>query len=90
MIELSEKLIFMGEEPKNDGKLRDNVGNFLNAYTALTPDGKVAFLVALDKSIKNKDAREKRMYIALLKAARDGKSVDEAIESMSKAEKEEG
>jgi hypothetical protein len=75
----------MAEEPKNNEKLRQNVENFLNAYKGLSSDGRVAFLVSLDKSIKGKDEREKRMYIALLKAARDGKNTDEAIDVMSKA-----
>ena len=76
----------MAEEPKNDPKLRANVENFLNSYNRLAPEGRVSFLVALDKAIKNKNDKEKRMYIALLKAARDSKNVDQAIEGMSKAE----
>ncbi|MFC1559951.1 hypothetical protein ACFLZ2_00385 [Candidatus Margulisiibacteriota bacterium] len=78
----------MVEEPKNNELLRKNVENFLRSYGTLSADGRVAFLVSLDKSIKGKNEREKRMYIALLKAARDGKDIDQAIESMDKASKE--
>ena len=80
----------MIEELKNNEKLRRDVEVFLNSYNALPPDGKVGFLVSLDKSLKSKSEREKKMYIALLKAARDEKDVDQAIEEMSKAEKGEG
>lgn len=77
----------MIETPKNDMRLRDNISRFLNAYSILTPDGRIAFLVALDKAIKNKTDREKKMHITLLKCARDGKNVEEAIGELNKAEK---
>ena len=79
----------MIEELKSSEKLHEDVDNFLKAYNTLPPDGRVAFLVSLDKSIKDKSSTDKRIYIALLNAAQNGKNIDETIEEMDKARRGE-
>jgi len=66
-------------------RLENDVKHFLEVYKTLSPAGKAHFEAQLAASIKNQDERTKKLYRALLQAAKDGKEIEEAIEAMQKA-----
>jgi len=66
-------------------RLRKDVKRFLEVYKVLSPEGKAQFEAQMAGSIKDHDEKSKKLYYALLKAARDGKGIEEAIEGMKKA-----
>jgi len=66
-------------------KLLSDVKRFLEVYKVLSPEGKAQFEAQMAGSIKDQDEKTKKLYQALLQAAKDGKSIEEAIEEMHKA-----
>jgi flagellar hook-basal body complex protein FliE len=66
-------------------KLKQDVKKFLEVYKVLSPEGKAQFEAQLAGSIKDLDEKTKKLYQTLLKAAKDGLSVEDAIQQMKKA-----
>jgi uncharacterized protein YaaR (DUF327 family) len=66
-------------------RLQDDIKRFLEVYKVLSAEGKAQFEAQMAGAIKNQDEKSKKLYYALLKAAKDGKDIAEAIEEMKKA-----
>lgn len=62
--------------------LKENVGKFLDVYKILTPEAKAAFEAQMDKITHKTDAQTRILYHILQSAAKDGLTVEEAIEKM--------
>jgi hypothetical protein len=65
-------------------KLLNDVKKFLEVYKVLSPEGKAQFEAQMAGSIKDQDDKTKKLYQSLLQAAKDGKSIEQAIEEMHK------
>jgi hypothetical protein len=65
--------------------LHSDIKHFLEVYKVLSSQGKAHFEAQMAASIKKQDDRTKKLYLALLQAAKDGKETEEAIEAMQKA-----
>ena len=70
-------------EPKE--KLLQDVKKFLEVYKVLSADGKAQFEAQMAGSIKDQDDKTKKLYGALLQAAKDGQDIDGAVQAMEKA-----
>ncbi|MFC1568195.1 hypothetical protein ACFL37_00670 [Candidatus Margulisiibacteriota bacterium] len=70
-------------DPKD--KLLEDVKKFLDVYKVLSADGKAQFEAQMAGSIKDQDDKTKKLYGALLQAAKDGKDIDGAVQAMEKA-----
>jgi hypothetical protein len=66
-------------------KLQKDIKKFLEVYQVLSPEGKAQFEAQMAGAIKDRDGKTKKLYQALLQAAKDGKGIEEAIEAMEKA-----
>jgi hypothetical protein len=66
-------------------KLLQDVKRFLEVYKVLSPEGKAQFEAQMAGSIKGQDEKTKKLYYALLQAAKDRKGIEEAIQEMEKA-----
>jgi len=67
-------------------RLEDQVKRFLEVYKVLSPEARVTFEIEIAKKTAVMDERTKNLYNALVKAAREGLSQQEAIEQMRKVE----
>ncbi|MEA3493925.1 MAG: hypothetical protein U9R38_06020 [Candidatus Margulisiibacteriota bacterium] len=65
-------------------RLLNDVKKFLEVYKVLSPDGKAQFEGQMAGSIKDQDDKTRKLYHALLQAAKDGKDVEAAIQEMGK------
>jgi hypothetical protein len=70
----------MIETPKTENKIKE----FLEAFNKLTGDEKIYFLAQIDKSLAGKNEKDKKMFLSLIKAAREGRSPEEAVLEMKK------
>jgi hypothetical protein len=70
----------MTETPKID----EIIQKFFDAFTGLSPDEKRSFLVQFDKTLAGKSEKERKLYLALLKCAREGKTSEQTIDEMKK------
>ena len=68
-------------------KLFHDVRKFLEVYGVLSPDGKAQFEAQMAGNLKTVDEKTRKLYYALLQAAKDGKDIDQAIAEMEKAAK---
>ena len=68
------------ETPKTEEK----VSEFLGAFKKLSAEEKVSFLAQIDKVLAEKDEKERKIFLALIKAAREGRDIEEAIQAMKK------
>jgi hypothetical protein len=73
-------------DPKD--KLHQDIKRFFDVYKFLPSEGKAQFEAQITAEIKDKDQKTKNLYCALLKAAKDGEAVEDAIEGMGKAAEE--
>ena len=62
--------------------LNDQVRRFLEVYKVLPPDARVSFEIEIAKKKGSMDERTKRLYDALIQAARDGMNFEQAISKM--------
>jgi hypothetical protein len=69
------------ETPKTAEKIRE----FLEAFNKLAGDEKVYFLAEIDKVLANKNEKDKKIFLSLIKAANEGKSYEETIREMKGA-----
>jgi hypothetical protein len=65
-------------------KLLQDVQKFLEVYKVLSADGKAQFEAQMAGSIKDQDEPTKKLYGALLQAAKDGQDIDGALQEMEK------
>lgn len=70
-------------------KLKEDVRKFLEVYSILSPEAKGLVGVQLMPHLKNADNKTKALYSALLSAAEEGQSIEEAISMMEIASKKE-
>lgn len=68
-------------------KLETDIKRFLEVYKVLPPEGKAAFEAQMSAAVSKVDDKTKRLYQALLQSAKDGLSVDKAIQEMQRAPK---
>lgn len=71
-------------------RLRQDVKKFLDVYKVLSPEGKAQFEAQMAGAIKGHDEGSKKLYYALLKAAKDGKGIDGAIQEMEEVDRSIG
>lgn len=77
---VKRKYIFMEETPK----IEEKVKSFFEAFEKLSGDDKLFFLAEIDKVLSKKDDKERQLFLALIKAAREGKSCEEAVADIKK------
>lgn len=70
----------MMETPKTENKISE----FLEAFKKLSGDEKIYFLAQIDKTLEGKSEKDKKVFLALIKAAREDRSLEEAIQAMKK------
>ena len=64
--------------------LRKDIKKFLDVYKILSPEGRAQFEAQMAGAVKGQDEKTKKLYYALLQAAKDGKEIEEAIKEMQK------
>jgi len=74
------KRIFIMETPKTEDKIRE----FLEVFKKLSGDERIYFLAQIDKVLAEKSEKDRKIFLALLKAAKDGRSYEETITEMKK------
>jgi hypothetical protein len=74
------KDVFMIETPKTDQKVIE----FFEAFNKLSGEEKIYFLAQIDKVLAGKNENDKKIFLALIKAAREGRSKEETILEMKK------
>jgi hypothetical protein len=63
-------------------KIRDTIKTFFEAFNKLTGDEKIYFLVEIDKKIKTSSEADKKLYLALMKSAREGRSIEDTVKAL--------
>lgn len=66
-------------------KIEESVRQFFDAFGKLGPEEKVYFLAEIDKQMKKKDEKDRNLYLALIRSAREGLSYQETIDKMKRA-----
>lgn len=74
----------MPENPTRE-KLEKDVRDFLAAYKILLPEAKAEFEAQLNGQLKNTDDKTRKLYQALLNAAKNNDNLEQAIEAMYEA-----
>jgi hypothetical protein len=74
------KDVFTMETPKTEQKISE----FLEAFKKLSGDEKVYFLAQIDKTLEGKSEKDIKIFLALIKSAREGRALEEAIQEMKK------
>lgn len=69
---------------KPEQKLEQDVKRFLEVYRFLSAEGKAQFEAQMAGAIKKQDDRTKKLYQTLLKSAKFGLGVEEAVVEMNK------
>lgn len=70
----------MIETPKSE----KSINEFLEAYKKLSGDEKIYFLAQIDKVLAKKSEKDRNIFLALIKAAKDGRTYEETILEMKK------
>lgn len=65
--------------------LHKNVDLFLEAYKILSPEARATFEAELTSKMKGMDERTRKLYQALIKAAKEGMDKEGAVQEMRKA-----
>ena len=63
-------------------KLNKDIKKFLEVYKFLSAEGKAQFEAQMAGELKGKDQRTRKLYYSLLKSAKDGKSIQDAIKGL--------
>jgi hypothetical protein len=69
-------------------KLEKNIKLFLEVYKILSPAGRAAFEAQINAAMQKGDEKTKRLYKALLRAAKEGMNQEQALDEMKKAKEE--
>lgn len=70
----------MVETPKTEKSVKE----FLEVFKKLSGDEKIYFLAQIDKVLSQKSEKDKKIFLALIKAAKEGRSCEEAMLEMKK------
>jgi hypothetical protein len=65
-------------------KIENTVKEFFEAFNKLTGQEKIYFLAQIDKTLAGKNEKDKKMFLSLIRSAREGKSQEEAVLAMKK------
>lgn len=65
-------------------RLEDIIRRFLEVYKILSPEARITFEIEITKKTKDMDERTKKLYEALIKAAKNGLNTEETIFEMRK------
>lgn len=60
-------------------KIKDAINKFFETFNRLTADEKIYFLVEIDKTIKTLAEKDKKLYLSLIRSAREGKNIEDAV-----------
>ncbi|NQU18006.1 MAG: hypothetical protein HQ564_08045 [Candidatus Saganbacteria bacterium] len=71
----------------NQEQLSKDIRKFLDVYKVLGPEGRAQFEAQLAPLLFNTDKRSQGLYSALLSAAKDDATIEEAISKMEDAGK---
>lgn len=71
-------------------KLEKQIQKFLVIYRILVPEAKAQFEAQMNANLKNVDAKTRKLYMALLDAAKQGDNKDEALKALHEANDEGG
>ena len=72
-------------EERDLSKLFSDIKRFLDVYQILSSESKAAFEAQMTSLVEKSDERGKALYAALLQAAKDGRSPEEAVDFMKKS-----
>ncbi|MBU0629315.1 MAG: hypothetical protein KKC80_00155 [Candidatus Margulisbacteria bacterium] len=70
---------------KPEEKLLHEVRSFLETYKVLPPASRASFEAILFKNLRNEDEQTKKLYQALIAAAKDNNTVEGAIAALNQA-----
>ena len=73
-------MVFMADT----GKIEENVARFFDAFNRLGPDEKLYFLAEIDRQMKGKGEKDKKLFLSLIKAAREGRTFLETLEELKR------
>ena len=74
-------------ENRDLSKLFTDIKRFLDVYQILTSGSRAAFEAQMRSLVERADPKSKKLYAALLQAAKDGKNPEEAVDFMKKSTK---
>ncbi|MBI5701532.1 hypothetical protein HZC34_06830 [Candidatus Saganbacteria bacterium] len=66
-------------------RLTDEINRFFEVYSILSPEGKATFEAQMGPTLANSDPNTRKLYQILLKAVKDGLTIETAIEQMKKS-----
>lgn len=75
-----KEFIFIVDTPKIDEK----VTGFFQAFGKLSSDEKLYFIAEIDKLLSGENGPDRKLYLAMIKAAREGKTGEETIQALKK------
>ncbi len=70
----------------NTPKIEEKIRAFFDAFNGLSGEEKVYFIAELEKEFRDKGYNDKKIYLELIKAAKEGFSFEEAVANMKKAQ----
>jgi hypothetical protein len=70
----------MIDTPKTEQKIRE----FFEAFNKLSGDEKIYFLAAIEKITEKISEKDKKIFLALIKSARKGRSSEETISEIKR------
>lgn len=65
-------------------KTEDLVKQFYQAFDRLSGEEKLYFLAEMDKQLYGKSEKEKKLYLTLIKSAREKRTCEQAISELNK------
>ncbi|OGC24416.1 hypothetical protein A2310_08405 [candidate division WOR-1 bacterium RIFOXYB2_FULL_37_13] len=65
-------------------RMRQQLADFFDVYSALTAQGKAAFQVQIGSVLAKSDERTRKIYAGMINAAENKLSIPETIESLKK------
>ncbi len=63
-------------------RLKSEITHFFEVYSILSPEGKAAFEAQMGPMLNSSDPYTRSLYQSLLHSAKDGLSIEEAIEKL--------
>lgn len=64
-------------------KLNTQISQFFEIYSILSPEGKAAFEGQMGPMLNSSDTHTRSLYQSLLQSAKNGLSIEEAIEKLN-------
>jgi hypothetical protein len=63
-------------------KIEAKIKEFYDSFARLSGQEKLYFLAQFDQIVKQKDEKDRKLYLSLLKSAREGRTYEEAVNEM--------